>query len=139
MAGMSVLALLVACQLAAPEPVVTSPAAGFRAERVDLRQSLPAPAGPVDHELASVAARNVEGVRGVVWFDRDHLLAIVGKNEQRSQRTIEDICRRLQPLGDASAVVVDLQSSGARTAEQLQILSRNCPRDAGELALNDSR
>ena len=96
---------------------------------------LPDPGKPIDHELARAAARRVEGVRSVVWLDRENLFVIVAKNEQRSYSTIDDICLQLDPLGDTLAVVVNLQSGAATTGDQLEILSRNCQLPPGDRAL----
>jgi dUTP pyrophosphatase len=94
----------------------------------DFRRSikLPDPARRIDHEAARWAARQVPGVRSVVWVDQENLLAMVDRNDLRSQQTIDDICMQLEPLGDTLGVVVNLQSAVARTGDELEILSRNC-------------
>lgn len=100
----------------------------------DFRRSikLADPARAVDREAARTAARQVSGVRSIVWVDRENLLAIVERNEQRSQNTIDAICLQLEPLGDTLGVVVNLQSGAARTGDELEILSRNCQLPPGE-------
>ncbi|MCD9030253.1 hypothetical protein LDO32_00690 [Luteimonas sp. Y-2-2-4F] len=103
----------------------------------DFRRSirLADPSRPVDREAARMAARRVEGVRTVAWIDRENLLAIVGRNEQRSQATIDAICLQLAPLGDTLGVVVNLQSGAATNGDDLEILSRNCQLAPGERAM----
>ena len=103
----------------------------------DFRRSikLADPARAVDREGARNAARLVPGVRSVVWVDRENMLAIVERNEQRSQSTINAICLQLDPLGDTLGVVVNLQSGAARTGDELEILGRNCQLAPGERAM----
>lgn len=90
---------------------------------------------PIDREAARAAARQVEGVRSVAWVDRYNLLALVDRNELRSQQTIDDICLQLEPLGDTLAVVVHLQSAVARNGDELETISRNCQLAVGDQAL----
>lgn len=90
---------------------------------------------PIDHEQARAAIRGVDGVRSVAWVDRSNLLVIVGANEHRSQRTIDEICMALEPLGDTLAVVVNLQSGAATNGDELEALSRNCQLAPGDRAL----
>lgn len=59
---------------------------------------------------------------------------IVSTNEACSQRTIDDICIELEPLGDTLGVVVNLQSGAARSGDELEILSRNCQLAPGDRA-----
>lgn len=107
----------------------------------DYRRSinLADPARAVDREGARIAARSVAGVRSVVWVDRDNLLAIVERNEQRSEHTIDAVCRQLESLGDTLGVVVNLQSGAAQTGDELEILSRDCQLTGNERALFQSR
>lgn len=109
----------------------------FEAMHADLMRSMKVPdtRRPIDREAARTATRNVEGVRSVAWVDRANLLAIVERNEQRSQATIDAVCMALEPLGDTLAVVVHLQSAAARTGEELEVLSRNCQLAPGDRAL----
>lgn len=102
----------------------------------DYRQSikLADPARRVDRESARTAARAVDGVRSVVWIDHENLLALVVRNAQRSQQTIDAICLQLEPLGDTLGVVVNLQSGAARSGDELEILSRNCQLAPGDRA-----
>jgi hypothetical protein len=92
------------------------------------------PARAVDREQARALAKTVEGVRSVVWFDRENLFAIVEKNEQKTNQTIDSICLKLEPLGDTLGVVVNLQSGAAKNGDELEILSRNCQLQSGERA-----
>lgn len=103
----------------------------------DMRKSmkLADPSRRLDQEAARSAARNVDGVRSVVWIDHENLLAIVTRNDQRSQATIDAICMQLEPLGDTLGVVVNLQSGAARTGDELEILSRNCQLVSGDRAM----
>jgi hypothetical protein len=103
----------------------------------DVRRSmkLADPGRPIDHEQARAAIRGVDGVRSVAWVDRTNLLVIVDLNEHRSQRTIDDICMALEPLGDTLSVVVNLQSGAATNGDELEILSRNCQLAPGDRAL----
>jgi hypothetical protein len=110
--------------------------ANMQAAQDNFRRSikLPDPGKPIDHELARAAAKSVDGVRSAVWLDRENLFAIVDRNEQKSQQTIDAICLRLEPLGDTLAVVVNLQSGAATTGDELEILSRNCQLQPGDRA-----
>lgn len=92
------------------------------------------PARRVDHELARTAAKHVQGVRSVVWLDRENLFAIVEQNAQKSQQTIDAICTQLDSLGDTLGVVVNLQSGAATSGDELKILSRNCQLEPGDRA-----
>jgi len=110
--------------------------ANLRRAQDNFRRSLklPDPSRPIDHELARVAAKRIEGVRSVVWLDRENLFVIVSTNERKSHSTIDAICLQLEPLGDTLAVVVNLQSGAATTGDQLEILSRNCQLEPGDRA-----
>ncbi len=103
----------------------------------DFRKSikLADPSRRVDREAARTAARNVDGVRSLVWIDHENLLAIVTSKDQRSEATIDAICMQLEPLGDTLGVVVNLQSGAARTGDELEILSRNCKLAPGDRAM----
>ena len=100
----------------------------------DFRRSikLADPARRVDRDAARSAIRHVEGVRSVAWIDHENLLVIVSSNEARNQRTIDDICIGLEPLGDTLGVVVNLQSGAAQSGDELEILSRNCQLAPGD-------
>ena len=89
----------------------------------------------VDREGARLAARQVQGVRSVVWLDRENLFVIVDSNAARSYGTIDRICIELEGLGDTLGVVVNLQSGAAKTGDELEILSRNCQLAPGDRAL----
>jgi hypothetical protein len=103
----------------------------------DFRKSikLADPSQAVDREAARTAAKTVNGVRSVVWFDRENLFAIVERNEQKSYQTIDAICMKLEPLGDTLGVVVNVQSGAAATGDDLEILSRNCQLAPGDRAM----
>lgn len=103
----------------------------------DFRKSikLADPSQAVDREAARTVAKTVDGVRSVVWFDRENLFAIVERNEQKTYETIDAICMKLEPLGDTLGVVVNLQSGAATTGDELEILSRNCQLAPGDRAM----
>lgn len=102
----------------------------------DFRKSikLADPSRRVDRESARRAAGQIEGVRSTAWIDHENLLVLVERNDQRSYGTIDRICLELEPLGDTLGVVVNLQSTAARTGDELEILSRNCQLTPGERA-----
>lgn len=102
----------------------------------DMMRSMKVPdaSRAIDKEAARTAARQVGGVRSVVWVDNLNLLAIVERNDLRSYQTIDDICLKLEPLGDTLAVVVNLQSGAARNSDELEVLSRNCQLAPGDRA-----
>ena len=106
------------------------------AMHTDLMRSMKVPDSrrTIDKESARAAARQVPGVRSVAWVDGTHLLAIVEHNELRTYQTIDDICLKLEPLGDTLAVVVNLQSGAAQTGDELEVLSRNCQLAPGDRA-----
>lgn len=110
--------------------------AGVQGITDDFKRSikLADPARAVDREKAREIAKTVPGVRSVVWFDRENLFAIVEQNEQKSYKTIDAICLKLEPLGDTLGVVVNLQSGAARNGDELEILSRNCQLEPGDRA-----
>ena len=100
----------------------------------DMRRAmkLPDPNRPIDREAARDAVRSLQGVRSVVWLDRTHLLVRVEDVALRTQRTIDVVCTRLQPLGDTLGVVVHLQSATQRDIGDLDALKRNCQLAAGD-------
>ena len=106
------------------------------AAQAEIRKSLKMadPGRKINQELARSAAKNVEGVRSVVWLDHENLFVIVKENAQRSSEMIDQICMELEPLGDTLAVVVNLQSGAATNGDELEILSRNCQLESGERA-----
>ncbi|GAB3004025.1 hypothetical protein GCM10010960_17380 [Arenimonas maotaiensis] len=110
--------------------------AGVQGITDDFKRSikLADPARAVDREKAREVAKTVPGVRSVVWFDRENLFAIVEQNDQKSYKTIDAICLKLEPLGDTLGVVVNLQSGAARNGDELEILSRNCQLEPGDRA-----
>ena len=108
----------------------------MKAINEDFRKSikLADPAQAVDREKARQIAKQVNGVRSVVWLDRENLFAIVERNEQKTYSTIDAICIGLEPLGDTLGVVVNLQSGAAKNGDELEILSRNCQLEPGDRA-----
>ena len=89
---------------------------------------------PIDREAARGIARALPGVRSANWIDRHNLLLRVDSAGLRSQQTIDDLCIRLEPLGDTLAVVVHLQNAAARTHDDMDTLSRNCQLAPGDNA-----
>ena len=90
---------------------------------------------PIDRESARGIARGMPGVRSANWIDRYNLLVRVGGAHLRSQQTIDELCVRLEPLGDTLAVVVQLQNAAPATREGMDTLGRNCQLAAGDHAL----
>ena len=103
----------------------------------DLRRAMKlADAGrPIDREAARAIARAMPGVRSANWIDRHNLLLRVDSAGLRSQQTIDDLCIRLEPLGDTLAVVVHVQNAAATNRDQMDTLSRNCQLAPGDSAM----
>lgn len=129
-------ARLVAVQAASALGDQATAQSQFDAAHTDLMRSMKIADSrrPIDREAARTAAKQVDGVRSVVWVDRHHLLAMVDGGRYRSQQTIGRICQQLDPLGDTLAVVVHLQDATARTGDELETISRNCQLKSGEFA-----
>ncbi|MEN1944655.1 hypothetical protein WCE55_12480 [Luteimonas sp. MJ293] len=104
-------------------------------EDLRLAMRLPDPMRRIEQEPARAAVMRVEGVRSAGWVDRDHLLVRVDGYELRTQAMIDRVCGALEPLGDTLGVVVNLQSAVARSADEMQTLTRNCQLPPGERAL----
>lgn len=100
----------------------------------DLRRSMKIPdAGrSIDRESARIVARSFPGVRSANWVDRNNLLVRVEGADLRTERTIDQLCYRLESLGDTLAVVVHLQNARAARGDEVDTLSRNC-----QLAMGD--
>ena len=108
----------------------------FRAMHADVMSSMKIadPARRIAPEAARSAVRGIEGVRSVVWLDREHLLVRIDRPELRTQRTIDAVCGRLEPLGDTLAVVVHLQNAVGGAPGSQDALSRNCRLAPGDRA-----
>lgn len=104
-------------------------------EDMRLAMKMPDPNRKIDPEAARIAATQVPEVKGAYWVDHENLLVRVARFEQRSQETIDAVCLALEPLGDTLAVVVNVQSSQAKNAAEMETLSRNCQLPEGERAL----
>ena len=89
---------------------------------------------PIDREAGRAVARAMPGVRSANWIDRYNLLVRVDSAELRSQQTIDELCVRLEPLGDTLAVVVHLQDATPATRDGMDTLSRNCQLAPGDHA-----
>ena len=89
---------------------------------------------PIDREAARSIARTMPSVRSANWIDRHNLLVRVDGAQSRSQKTIDDLCVQMEPLGDTLAVVVHLQDASATHPDQMDTLSRNCQLARGEQA-----
>jgi hypothetical protein len=102
----------------------------------DMRRAmkLADPGRRIDQEAARQALRGMQGVRSVVWLDRTHLLVRVDDVALRTHHTIDEVCYRLQPLGDTLGVVVHLQSATERNIGDLDALKRNCQLAPGDRA-----
>src|SRR5690606_8543716 len=107
----------------------------------DLRRSMKIPdAGRrIDPEQARHVVLTLPGVRTASWVDRSNLLVRVDGAHLRTQRTIDQVCVALEPLGDTLAVVVHLQNAMARTSEEMDTLPRNCQLAEGDYAFMQRR
>ena len=90
---------------------------------------------PIDREAARSTARAIAGVRSANWIDRHNLLVRVEGAALRSQQTIDDLCLRLEPLGDTLAVVVHLQDTAPVDRDGMDTLSRNCQLAPGDTSV----
>lgn len=97
------------------------------------------PYRPIDHEPARLAARQIAGVRSVVWMDQTHLIVRVDSAEHRSMQMIDDVCDALDPLGDTLSVVVALQNANARNGDEMETLLRNCQLAEGRRAFGQRK
>lgn len=104
-------------------------------EDMRVTMKMPDPNRKIDPEAARIAATQVSQVKGAYWIDHENLLVRVADFEQRRQETIDAVCLALEPLGDTLAVVVNVQSSQAKSAAEMETLSRNCQLPEGERAL----
>jgi hypothetical protein len=104
-------------------------------EDMRLAMKLPDPARPINPEAARGIARAMPGVRSANWIDRTNLLVRVDGADMRTQQTIDELCVRLEPLGDTLAVVVHLQNAAAANRDQMDTLSRNCQLAEGDHAM----
>jgi hypothetical protein len=102
----------------------------------DMRRSMKIPDAnrPIDHERARSIARAVPGVLSATWIDRSNLLVRVANAEMRNEQTIDELCNRLETLGDTLAVVVHLQDAAPATRDGMDTLSRNCQLARGDNA-----
>ena len=89
---------------------------------------------PINQEAARGIARTMPGVRSANWIDRNNLLVRVDGADLRNQQTIDELCVRLEPLGDTLAVVVHLQNAAPANRDQMDTLSRNCQLAEGDQA-----
>ena len=103
----------------------------------DMRRAmkLADPARPIDREAARAIARALPGVRSAVWIDRGNLLVRVEGAAMRTQQTIDELCYRLEPLGDTLAVVVHLQDAAPTSRAGMDTLSRTCQLAPGDHAM----
>ena len=92
------------------------------------------PMRPIDPEAARGIARTMPGVRSANWIDRNNLLVRVEGVGLRSAQTIDELCVRLEPLGDTLAVVVHVQDAAPTSHDGMDTLSRNCQLAEGEQA-----
>lgn len=102
----------------------------------DMRRAmkLPDPARPIDPEAARGIARAMPGVRSANWIDRSNLLVRVEGVQLRNQQTIDELCYRLESLGDTLAMVVHLQNATPANRDEMDTLSRNCQLAEGDHA-----
>jgi phage tail protein X len=102
----------------------------------DMRRAMKMPDAtrPIDHESARSVARAMPDVVSAAWLDRSNFLVRVRGAKARSERTIDELCYRLESLGDTLAVVVHLQNAKPQTPEEGDTLSRNCQLPMGDNA-----
>ena len=103
-------------------------------EDMRLAMKMADPTRPIDPEVARGIARAMPGVRSANWIDRHNLLVRVDGADLRTQQTIDELCVRLEPLGDTLAVVVHLQNAAPANRDQMDTLSRNCQLAVGDHA-----
>lgn len=89
---------------------------------------------PIDPEAARGIARTMPGVRSANWIDRNNLLVRVDGADLRNQQTIDELCVRLESLGDTLAVVVHVQDAAPTSHDGMDTLSRNCQLVEGDVA-----
>lgn len=109
---------------------------GLMAMQEDFRKAikLADPARRVDREEARAALQGMKGLASVVWLDHENLFVLVDRNDLRTQAMIDAVCLQLEALGDTLGVVVNVQSTAARTGEEQSTLSRNCQLQPGDRA-----
>lgn len=95
---------------------------------------IPDPARKIPPEPAREAVKAVVGVTTAAWVDQENLLVMVDGAQYRTNGMIDQICMRLEPLGDTLWVNVHLQNRHANSGEELEIISRNCQLPSGESA-----
>ena len=102
----------------------------------DMRRHMriPDPARKIPPEPAREAVKAVVGVTTAAWVDQENLLVMVDGAQYRTNGMIDQLCMRLEPLGDTLWVNVHLQNRRARSGEELEIISRNCQLPSGESA-----
>ncbi len=102
----------------------------------DMRRAmkLPDPLRPINPEAARGIARAMPGVRSANWIDRNNLLVRVEGAHLRSQQMIDELCYRVEPLGDTLAVVVHVQDAAPMDRDGMDTLSRNCQLAEGDQA-----
>lgn len=88
----------------------------------------------IDRESARTVVSAMDGVASVVWLDATNLLVMVDQNAGRSEAMIDRVCLGLEPLGDTLGVVINVQSTAARSGREQATLSRNCQLPVGEHA-----
>lgn len=93
------------------------------------------PARKIDPEAARAVVKSMPGVHSVAWLDSENLLAMVEDDALRSQKMIDAVCLRLEPLGDTLGVIVNLKTRAASRPEERGTLSRNCQLAPGEVAM----
>ena len=81
------------------------------------------PLRPINQEAARGIARTMPGVRSANWIDRNNLLVRVEAAHLCMQQTIDEICYRLEPLGDILAVVGHVQDAPPTTHYGMDTLS----------------
>lgn len=109
--------------------------ANAMAEDLRLAMKLPDPNRRIDPEAARTIARHLHGVRAANWLDPNNFLVLVDGAHLRSPQTVDELCYRLEALGDTLAVVVHLQNAAPRNRDDMDTLSRNCQLAEGDRSM----
>lgn len=92
---------------------------------VDADAIAPAATRRLDREAARAAVRPLGGVRDAFWLDDNDLVVVVERGRAGSGEMIATVCAAIEPLGDNSSIVVDLQEATSRKAGEA-IVSGAC-------------
>jgi hypothetical protein len=118
------------------------------ARRVEAGARAPVKADPIaptatrrlDREAARAAVRPLGGVQSAFWLDDNDLVVVVARGRAGSGEMIATVCAAIEPLGDTSSIIVDLQEATSRKAGDA-IISGACasPGEVANIASDASR